>query len=207
MAGLHTAAYQLLWTGFHAACRLAIRPVVLHCLSALIPPLTPTRIHPSLHAPQLRMMGSPIVEVRVQGCWSLRNLAYKSNEAFKQQLLEVQGGEGGEMQRGEGGMIEQQLLFQDGEQEGGLPNASMPPEMPPIYFSAPSPQTLSWSHMRRLLDDAEADVQEHAVCTLRNLCMGSERSIQAVMDWGGADLLVCLEEKLDLTRCGSGVEI
>ena len=45
------------------------------------------------------------------------------------------------------------------------------------------------------------------MCTLRNLCMGSERSIQAVMDWGGADLLACLEKKLDLTRCGSGVEI
>ena len=47
--------------------------------------------------PQLRMMGSPIVEVRVQGCWSLRNLAYKSNEAFKQQLLEVR--EGGREER------------------------------------------------------------------------------------------------------------
>ena len=43
------------------------------------------------------MMGSPMVEVRVQGCWSLRNLAYKSNEAFKQQLLEVR--EGGREER------------------------------------------------------------------------------------------------------------
>ncbi|KAG1679659.1 hypothetical protein FOA52_006176 [Chlamydomonas sp. UWO 241] len=56
---------------------------------------------------------------------------------------------------------------------------------------------LPWPAMRALLNDADADVQEQAVCTLRNLCMDSEEHIGAVLEWASADLLVCLEEKLD----------
>lgn len=43
--------------------------------------------------------------------------------------------------------------------------------------------------------------QEQAVCMLRNLVMDSDQHIRAVLDWAGADLIACLEEKLDPSRC------
>jgi hypothetical protein len=55
--------------------------------------------------------------------------------------------------------------------------------------------------MRSLIDSQELRLQEPAMCIVRNLCMGYEPSLQAVMEWGGADLLACLEEKIDPSRC------
>eukprot|EP00798_Chlamydomonas_sp_ICE-L_P026108 gene26108-11823_t len=59
---------------------------------------------------------------------------------------------------------------------------------------------LKWSSMRALLNDEDEQVQEQAICTLRNLCMDSPNHITAVFDWAGADLLAILEEKLDPCR-------
>ncbi|GAX79437.1 hypothetical protein CEUSTIGMA_g6878.t1 [Chlamydomonas eustigma] len=62
-------------------------------------------------------------------------------------------------------------------------------------------KAVTWPQMRSLIDSEELRLQGPAMCIVRNLCMGYEPSLQAVLNWGGSDLLACLEEKIDPTSC------